>query len=874
MKEELHLICENIEQLKDSVNDKSLLNEDQSGERGSTKSLILKAISQGKDSVYEENVVKEVDNVESKNLNGSRYSTSDVDPRSTDESDLDLSYMRFDYSPTGYTTSELDTTELEGVDETTNTAEIDTTGLTDFDTTGIEGGGENLSTYEEYELDDSIYMEERKNKDFRIEGNDREITIETCIADEAMVDDKCIAAQEFQISNNGEQKIEDKYNDDRIPLFIPISQQSAASQRIVLDQTFPSVSDTSYPSTLTSVSDFTFTSAYDTDQNDSMICEECKQGFSSSLDTTGCESEFSFYVCVQCQLDKKPKDQDRVVVKDLDEVVAEHDENVQKMIEVSEEVNGSEEMVGVDADIIVQKQTDVSNQEEITNVIGSIEDNMVEETIDKDIIVTEETGHACTKTVKHTEHEVSVQDICSDKVDEAALIIRDKNENEEENLIEKLTDQDLNIWKFDRDTENNSAAINVPDDIKCEIIAVNDSAIRGDTYDFEEKNPLETGIENLGAKMIDVLVEVPELFKVRENVDDNFGETIQNNLVVDKETEKDNQLQRNQCDRDVHDEIMEEIIEPPQVETEKDDELVRKNVDSYTTSEDYGNGRDKAGRNGEEEEIGLKEHTADGSSVVDKSAVITNEDKDIIENVEETVVSKVFDIDERERSVDNLCCIINVVDTDLENGKSVEQIQEVNNEHTKVGESCIESNEYEPITTEKFKNEIGRKEAFVEIEETKLENVEVFPADTVLLDGASVVESDELHTKKEKSEESTNITKIIKELMEQVCDHIAAECIREESAGCSRDSTEGPKKIDENESTAIYEAIEVKVFNVLEDKSTTCVSKQGFDTDDDVSDSAMEDEIIGEEYESPYEELDYKHFNLLECKTDHLIGEN
>ncbi|KAL4236389.1 Tudor domain [Mactra antiquata] len=73
-----------------------------------------------------------------------------VDSEDKLESDLDESYVRFEYSPTGYTTSEIDTTDLRDLDETTETADIDTTGLTDYDTNGIEGGGEDLSI-----LDDS-----------------------------------------------------------------------------------------------------------------------------------------------------------------------------------------------------------------------------------------------------------------------------------------------------------------------------------------------------------------------------------------------------------------------------------------------------------------------------------------------------------------------------------------------------------------------------------------------------------------------------------------------------------------------------------------------------------------------------------------------
>lgn len=211
------------------------------------------------------------------------YSSTDVEPRSTDESDLDSSYQRFYYSPTGYTTSELDTTDLYEF-ETTDTCELDTTGLTDYSSTGIEGGGEDMSNLEfegADEIGKSLFDEEvvgiktseNSNEDLSEratashEGHSFEVTGKTDSQE----------GRSESIGDNPEHK------------------------RNLSEYMYPSVSDTTYPSTLTSISDCTFTSMYDTSQTDSMaVCEDCKQNFSSILETTDCDSDFSYYVCAEC----------------------------------------------------------------------------------------------------------------------------------------------------------------------------------------------------------------------------------------------------------------------------------------------------------------------------------------------------------------------------------------------------------------------------------------------------------------------------------------------------------------------------------------------------------------------------------------------
>lgn len=207
------------------------------------------------------------------------YSSTDVDPRSTDESDLDSSYQRFYYSPTGYTTSELDTTDLYEF-ETTDTCELDATGLTDYSSTGIEGGGEDMSNLE-FEG-----AEEIGKSPFDVGINTSENSNED-------LSEKDIASHEahsFEVTETDSQGVRFESLGD-----------NPEDKRNMSEYMYPSVSDTTYPSTLTSISDCTFTSMYDTSQTDSMaVCEDCKQNFSSILETTDCDSDFSYYVCAEC----------------------------------------------------------------------------------------------------------------------------------------------------------------------------------------------------------------------------------------------------------------------------------------------------------------------------------------------------------------------------------------------------------------------------------------------------------------------------------------------------------------------------------------------------------------------------------------------
>ncbi|XP_045158547.2 uncharacterized protein LOC123524421 isoform X3 [Mercenaria mercenaria] len=378
VREELFKIHENLQQVEES-SDRSSVNEDIYGN-------IIESL---------EDVTREIKDLEKSNLEESKYSTSDVDPRSTEESDIDISYRQFDYSPTGYTTSELDTTDLKEVDESTDTADFDTTELTDYDTTGIEGGGEDLSTYEEKDFDTSI--DKRKHESDE-ENGVKKLKIDPVVTDVDICKEVILVDENKSEIENNEHNIapardtDCMLKEDKMPLFVPISLSSAVvtkiSQGSVSDQTFPSVSDTTYPSTLTSVSDFTFTSAYDTSQTDSMICGDCKQDFSSCLETTGCESEFSFYLCSVCQQDRisKNSESDKLDANSVGEKVVvqyiEHDENVQRMIEVANEVFAEEENREID-DVYCQtaKGSELSGNKDLNDneIICDEKDDAVDE---------------------------------------------------------------------------------------------------------------------------------------------------------------------------------------------------------------------------------------------------------------------------------------------------------------------------------------------------------------------------------------------------------------------------------------------------------------------------------------------------------------
>lgn len=190
----------------------------------------------------------------------SLYSTTDVEPNSTEESDIDISYRRFEYSPTGYTTSEIDTTDLRDLDETTETADIDTTGLTDYDTTGIEGGGEDLSILDDGTEINNIYDSE-EHEEAGTNG-----TMDDIAEQVVVIDENCNIENIDMLITSKESKEGCEVSlADCKPLDDSIDQGK---------HLFPSVSDTTYPSTFTSISDFTFTSAYDTSQTDSDLTYE------------------------------------------------------------------------------------------------------------------------------------------------------------------------------------------------------------------------------------------------------------------------------------------------------------------------------------------------------------------------------------------------------------------------------------------------------------------------------------------------------------------------------------------------------------------------------------------------------------------------
>ncbi|XP_052256501.1 uncharacterized protein LOC127861849 isoform X4 [Dreissena polymorpha] len=130
---------------------------------------------------------------------------------------------------------------------------------------------------------------------------------------------------------------------------------------------YPSVSDTTngYPSSLTDISGYTFTS-WDSSRTESVVCEDCNRDISSCLDTTGCDSEFSYYVCMACRQRRVGSTSDEHV-KDVTEDeridTMENGAECSRMVEVTEEV-----FENLTAE---EKDHEDSNGGECENVVGS-----------------------------------------------------------------------------------------------------------------------------------------------------------------------------------------------------------------------------------------------------------------------------------------------------------------------------------------------------------------------------------------------------------------------------------------------------------------------------------------------------------------------
>lgn len=369
----MHKICENIGHVSEESRIRHVANEDLNG-----NVFEIPDKCETDDCSDLTDLGKIQKQLNSDDLEEINSSTSDTCPKITEESDLDLSYRQFDYSPTGYTTSELDTTDLREVDESTGAVDFDVTCLTDYDTTGIEGGGEDLSIYEEKGVDTSLGLEKRKHED-EVETGFKKIKTDCNRhgAEAGIVFDEIVIGENNESDDNKESDLirsknvtEEMLKEDDMPLFIPVSHPNPVVGTSVSwsnrsDHTFPSVSDTTYPSTLTSVSDFTFTSAYDTSQPESMLCEECRQDNCSCLDTTGCESDFSIYMCAGCQ--HKNEDSENANGTGV-KVVAEyinHDENVIKVIDA-----------------------------EVFSKVKTHEDNYVAQTVEYSLHIEENKGHS------------------------------------------------------------------------------------------------------------------------------------------------------------------------------------------------------------------------------------------------------------------------------------------------------------------------------------------------------------------------------------------------------------------------------------------------------------------------------------------------
>ncbi|WAR24397.1 hypothetical protein MAR_038066 [Mya arenaria] len=214
-----------------------------------------------------------------------RNQSTDLYARSTDESDIDSSYQK-SYYPGDYTTSEVESSGI--LESSTDTCEVDTTGLTDYDTTGFEGGGEDIS-----HLDISLS-----------DSSQEVITVQEEIEISELISIEEIAKLD---TGNKDDESENKpeANVDKVKKETEFDSDGMKPRSSLCEYMYPSVSgvsDTEYPSTLTDVSDFTCTTI-DTSQTDDsiVVCEDCRQDFSSGLETTGCESEFSYHVCAECK---------------------------------------------------------------------------------------------------------------------------------------------------------------------------------------------------------------------------------------------------------------------------------------------------------------------------------------------------------------------------------------------------------------------------------------------------------------------------------------------------------------------------------------------------------------------------------------------
>ena len=266
-------------------------------------------------------------------------STTDINPQSTEESELDESYFRIGpRSPTGYTTSELDTTDLRDIDST----DIDTSDVLaemslfaedDLSCVPEKTAVNMTDKVEKFEsiLHDKEIKETVKN--VHLDTDENEMMSDVDINKDSIEGSKCVAVPKELEQRNSWDKDEGQVIDD-----------NQENDQIEKDRYYPSACDTTYPSTISSIGDTTFTSIGESSETDSMlICMDCDREVSSFLETTGCESEFSFYVCPVCktwdngnaELEMEPKDsfitnvdhEEIVLSSALDVLCVEYDEN-------------------------------------------------------------------------------------------------------------------------------------------------------------------------------------------------------------------------------------------------------------------------------------------------------------------------------------------------------------------------------------------------------------------------------------------------------------------------------------------------------------------------------------------------------------------
>ena len=281
-------------------------------------------------------------------------------------SDLEESRLNFSYSPTGYTTSELDTTDMtglettadiEGLETTTDMTDLETTteslftidqtGYTDFDASNVtcqRSDTEAADTYRDERqtevLNDaeeetcvaeiqkdstSADVAESKHVEPNLKSKEeavKDISVSETESTSDAVKEKSNQTSVTEVEDVLSRRVEEgseisdyAYGIDPELNFEEEVYQSDDDTGEQVDSSFTNVTALTHPS----ISDTAHGSVSDeavlvdgfgnrlantniaSRMHSISTCETCGSDVSSYLDTTGCSSEFSFYVCYECQ---------------------------------------------------------------------------------------------------------------------------------------------------------------------------------------------------------------------------------------------------------------------------------------------------------------------------------------------------------------------------------------------------------------------------------------------------------------------------------------------------------------------------------------------------------------------------------------------